>query len=334
MSHPFSPSEPAAAATAEAAPAPDAPSRADDLTFAQFQTAVSQSFVPLRVTSRDAEGFHGSVAQTSVHDISFSRVQATEHTVERTEELIRKAPRQYFKVSLQLEGHSVLQQGDVPVELQPGDLAIYDTSRPYTLTFDSPFVVMVVQLPHDKLDIPPAIARHMTGVRVAGDTGLGRVVSPFLATIGANFEQLQGPAGMRLAQNAIDLIETLFAHELDVAKAAADPHTALIRRIRDYIDGKLGSADLTPSTIAADNFISTRHLHGLFHEQGTTVSAYVRSRRLEQCYLNLSNPLLLDTPIAAIGLRWGFSDAAHFSRVFKSAYGESPRDVRARALAR
>ncbi|MEV8610809.1 helix-turn-helix domain-containing protein [Amycolatopsis sp. NPDC051373] len=33
-------------------------------------------------------------------------------------------------------------------------------------------------------------------------------------------------------------------------------------------------------------------------------------------------------PIAAIGRRWGFSDAAHFSRLFRSTYGRSPREYR------
>ena len=30
--------------------------------------------------------------------------------------------------------------------------------------------------------------------------------------------------------------------------------------------------------------------------------------------------------MAAIGARWGYPDPAHFSRLFKSVYGVSPRD--------
>lgn len=302
------------------------------LDFAAFQTAVSASFVPLRVTSSVADRFRGSITQSTTAGVSFTDVRADAHVVERTPELIAASKRRFFKISLQLEGRSSLAQQGRTVELQPGDLAIYDTAVPYVLTFDSPFRVMVIQLPHDKLELPGDLVREMTAVRLEGSEGLGRVVSPFLATLGANIEQLRGPAGMRLAQNAIDLLQTLFAHELDVARVAADPHRALMQRIRDHIDAHLGDPSLSPSAIAAANYISTRHLHALFREQGSTVSSYVRSRRLEQCYLSLTNPAQLDTPIAAIGVRWGFSDAAHFSRVFKAAYGESPRVVRARAF--
>lgn len=303
------------------------------LSLAAFQSAVSASFVPLRVTSTLGDRFRGRITQSTVNGVSFTDVRAAAHVVTRTEELIRASKRNYFKISLKLEGHSSLEQAGRRVELQPGDLAIYDTSNPYTLSFDSPFRVMVIQLPHESLDIPPDLVRDMTAVRLAGSEGLGRVVSPFLATLGANIDQLRGPAGIRLAQNAIDLLQTLFAHELDVAKVAADPHRALVQGIRDFIDEHLGDPDLSPSVIAKMNYISTRHLHALFQEQGSTVSTYVRSRRLEKCYLMLTNPRHADMSISAIGLRWGFGDAAHFSRVFKAAYGESPKSVRAQAFA-
>lgn len=318
-------------ASPESAPPAAAPEGPEGLDLAAFQAAVSEGFVPLRVIAEHPD-FRGSLQQVTVGDVRFSAVWADPQTVERTAELIRRSPRDYFKISLQLEGTSSLQQDERRVVLEPGDLAVYDTSRPYTLRFERPFRVMVVMLPHDRLDIPREVLSRATAVRLSGSAGLGRLVSPFLATLGSNIEAMRGPAGVQLAHNAVQLLETLFAHELDLAHAAADPHRALMQRIRDHIDEHLGDPQLGPRSIAAANFISTRHLHALFREQRQTVSGYVRSRRLEQCYLALSNPLLADTPIASIGLRWGFTDAAHFSRVFKAAYGESPTSVRARAV--
>ncbi|RRJ88299.1 helix-turn-helix domain-containing protein [Gulosibacter macacae] len=304
----------------------------DVLDFAAFQTAVSRSFVPLKVASDVADTFRAMLTQASVHGVSFTDIRADAHTVQRTHDLIRLAPRQFYKISLQLEGHSWLEQGGRRIELEPGDLSIYDTAKPYTLSFDRRFRVMVVQLPHDRLRIPPGISDEVTAVRLAGSEGLGRVVSPFLATLGTNLSELQGPAGAKLAQNAIDLLDTLFATEFDLVKYAADPHRALLQRIRDDIDSRLEDPDLSPSTIASAAFISVRHLHNLFQDQGQTVASYVRTRRLERCYLDLTDPATFETPIAAIGSRWGFKDAAHFSRAFKTAYGESPSDVRRRAV--
>ncbi|MEV4179337.1 helix-turn-helix domain-containing protein [Nonomuraea sp. NPDC049709] len=59
-----------------------------------------------------------------------------------------------------------------------------------------------------------------------------------------------------------------------------------------------------------------------------TVSAWVRRRRLERCRQDLRDPAQQDRPVAAIGARWGFLSAAHFSRAFRDAYGVSPGESR------
>ena len=114
-------------------------------------------------------------------------------------------------------------------------------------------------------------------------------------------------------------------------RAASGTHDnrALVQRIRSHIDRNLASTDLSPASIASAHFISTRHLHGLFQEQGVTVSTWIRTRRLEQCRRDLLDPMLADRPVAAIAARWGFVDAAHFSRSFKTAFGISPSEYRA-----
>jgi AraC-like DNA-binding protein len=301
--------------------------------LAGFQRWVDASFVPLRVTSPLGETFRGRVAGVNVHGVGFTDVRGDPQLVERTPELISAATDHFYKISLQLEGASLLRQGGRSVELHPGDLAIYDTSRPYELEFTAPFRVLVIMLPHSRLAVPHGLASEFTAIRLAGSEGLGRVVSPFLATLGTNLQELRGPAGAKLAQNAVDLLDTLLANEFDLARYASDPHLSLLQQIRDRIDEHLGDPNLGPSSIAASAFISVRHLHNLFQDQGQTVASYIRTRRLERTYLDLTNPKQADESVASIGNRWGFKDPAHFSRAFKQAYGESPSEVRRQALA-
>lgn len=305
-------------------------SEQDWLTLAEFRAAVSRSFVPLQVTSTLGDEFRGSIRQASVGDVTFTVVVSDPHLVQRTPELIERSPRQFYKISLQLEGRSYLSQGGREIYLEPSDLAIYDTNKPYTLRFDAPFRVVVIQLPHERFDVPAHVAAHLTAVRLAGADGLGRVVSPFLTTLAADLGQLEGPAGHRLVANGIDLLKLLFAHQADAAKAATDPNWALLQRIRDHIDANLDDGELSPTSIAEATFISTRHLHNLFQKNNMTVSTYVRTRRLEKCYLDLTDPLRADEPVSSVGSRWGFTDAAHFSRVFKATYGETPSAARTR----
>ena len=58
------------------------------------------------------------------------------------------------------------------------------------------------------------------------------------------------------------------------------------------------------------------------------MSTWIRTRRLEQCRRDLHDPAFADRPVSAVAAQWGFVDAAHFSRVFKAAFGVSPSEFR------
>lgn len=297
--------------------------------ISDFRAAVNDSFVPLQVSSTHPDRFRGMIRGAGIDEVHVSDVRASSHVVERTPELIARGDRPYFKVSLMLAGTGLLIQDDREAVLSPGDLAVYDTSRPYSLVFDQDFRTMVVMFPRHLLTLPPDMVGQLTAVRISGSEGLGSVVAPYLTQLAGNLDQLAGSTGARLAHSALDLVATVFARELGLDGESADPHRALMQRIRGHIDRNLASTDLGPASIAAAHFISTRHLHGLFQEQGTTVSTWIRTRRLEQCRRDLVDPILADRPVAAIAARWGFVDAAHFSRAFKSTYGVSPSEFRA-----
>ncbi|AHH99354.1 helix-turn-helix domain-containing protein [Kutzneria viridogrisea] len=301
------------------------------LDFTGFRSAVSQSFVPLQVTSEHREQFRGRIRSGGADEVQLSEITASAHMVTRTPELIAKADRRYYKLSLILSGTGLLAQDRREAVLRPGDVALYDTSRPYSLMFEEDFSTLVVMLPQQSLDLPADLLAQLTAVRISGRRGVANVVVPFLAQLGGNLEQLHGPAGVRLAHSTVDLVSTLFAAELDLARDNGNPHRELVRRIHGYIDTNLSAPDLGPAQIAAAHYISTRHLHGLFQEQGATVSGWIRTRRLEHCRRDLLDPLHAARPVAAIAARWGFMDAAHFSRVFRAAFGRSPSELRAAA---
>ncbi|WP_282846250.1 helix-turn-helix domain-containing protein [Microbacterium oxydans] len=297
--------------------------------ISDFRAAVSESFVPLQVSTAGPDHFRGVIRGASVDEVHVTEVRATSHIVERTPELIARSDRSYFKLSLMLAGTGLLIQDDREAVLQAGDLAVYDTDRPYSLVFDEGFRTMVVMFPKHLLSLPPDVVGQLTAVRISGQEGLGGMVVPYLTQLAGNLDQLAGATGARLAHSALDLVSTVFTRELGLDGVSADPHRALVQRIRSHIDRNLASTDLGPASIASAHFISTRHLHGLFQEQGVTVSTWIRTRRLEQCRRDLLDPMLADRPVAAIAARWGFIDAAHFSRAFKSAFGISPSEYRA-----
>ncbi|GAB2742064.1 helix-turn-helix domain-containing protein [Salinifilum aidingensis] len=299
--------------------------------FSAFREAVSASFVPLQVTTGSTESFRGRLRSRDIDSLHVSEVAATPHVVERTPELIARSDRHYYKLSLLLSGSGLLVQDDREARLQPGDIAIYDTQRPYSLVFGEDFRTLVLMFGKNLVDIPPGMLSQLTAVRMSGENGVGSMIAPFLARLVDNLEELDGGTGARVAHHTLGLITTLYARELDPGHAAEHPRHGLMRRVRAYIDAHLASPDLGPARIAAAHYVSTRHLHNVFKEHGTTVAGWIRERRLHRCRRELCDPVHADRPVAAIAARWGFPDAAHFSRVFKAEFGHPPSQARARA---
>ncbi|GAA2043616.1 helix-turn-helix domain-containing protein [Agromyces tropicus] len=313
-------------------PAPAVDTSELPLDFAEFSALVSRAFVPLRVRSDHPDEFRGEIRAAEGDDVHLSVVTAAGHEIHRTPELVARSEHRCFKLGLQLSGTGLLIQDRREAVLRPGDLTIYDTDAPYTLVFEEAFSTLVLMVPHRMLELPTDAVRGMTAATIDGDHGLARVVARFLGELSGDLDQLRGPIGCRLARNAVDLVTTLYARELDVARDADRPHRAMLRRVQAWADARLGDPDLSPAAIASAHYISTRHLHAIFHEEGLTVSSWIRSRRLDRCRRELADPLAAGRPVARVAARWGFADAAHFSRAFRAEFGEPPSAVRSRAV--
>ncbi|WBB82533.1 helix-turn-helix domain-containing protein [Micromonospora sp. WMMD882] len=83
--------------------------------------------------------------------------------------------------------------------------------------------------------------------------------------------------------------------------------------------------------MAAAHAVSPRYLHGLFEQQGLTVAGWIRRSRLERCRHDLADPRQRRRTVQAIAARWGFTSDAHFSRLFRAAYGVTPGEYRRQA---
>ncbi len=298
-------------------------------TLGAFRNIVSSSFVPLRITSERSEPFTARLCSADADNVVFTEVTARPHLVERTAETIASGGSGFYKVSLLLAGTSILVQDGREVVMRPGDLSIYDTSRPYSLLFGEEFRNLIMMFPKDRLEVPVPFTEQLTAVSLGQQhSGLAPVVTAFLSQFPAQLVHLGDRVRTKLAHTSLDLLNTMFSSILDADPVQRDPHQMLLQKIYAHIDRNLASTDLSPGSIAAAHYISTRHLHALFRQADTTVSTWIRERRLERCRTDLLDPVLADRTISAIASRWGFTDAAHFSRVFKTAYGVSPSELR------
>jgi AraC-like DNA-binding protein len=303
--------------------------------FDYWNDAVSSTFVPLECRTNVTDVFRGELINITLGDVQLTRVSAAPHRVQRTRRTIGRNDPGLLKVALQMRGTGRISQDGHEAKLEPGDLALYDTTRPYTLTYDDnrSFETFVLMFPDQLLGLPRDSVRAVTAQRVSGQDGLGALVSPFLGHLAESMSQ-DGPVlSSRLAHNVISLLETLYRDRLDLGVAEPERvSTARLLAIQRWLDRHLDDPELTPEAIAAAHHISLRYLHRLFAAEGSSVSRWVKDRRLEGCRRDLADPALVRFSVAALAARWGLLDAAGFSRSFRSAYGLSPREYRMRAL--
>lgn len=302
----------------------------ESTSFDAFREAVSSTFVPLLAEPGDAGTFHGRVTHTELGSLLLAEVAAGPHVIGRSSRLIRRADPECYKLSLQVAGRGVLTQDGQQAVLAPGDLVLYDTSRPYELRFDGAFQMIVLMFSRSLLQVPEPSVRTLAGRRLPGDHGLAGLVGPFVAGLARQAGRCAVGANLALSDAVLDMLAAALADELGAGAAAANgPRQALLlRRIKSYIEDELADPDLGPAGIAAAHHISPRYLRKLFEGEGDSVARWIRSRRLEHCRRDLGRADLGDRSVSAIAARWGFADAAHFSRLFKATYGRSPREYR------
>jgi len=101
------------------------------------------------------------------------------------------------------------------------------------------------------------------------------------------------------------------------------------RNVREFIDGSLESK-IRLQDCADTVRLSVRHFSNVFKVTfGTTVTAYIRRRRVERAQQLM---LLSKEPLSQVALACGFSDQAHYGRVFRDVVGMSPNAWRRRNM--
>ena len=268
---------------------------------------------------------------TSLGRVGAFRVAGTPQIVRRTTSSIAIAPADPLKVCIQQTGRAVVHQGDVEVELRPGELALYDTGRPYDLRLEGNWTCWVMTIPRDALNMPGNVVKAAMTRSFRADTGPGAVLAhlidsslpPRAVDMGSGADQL-GEAGV-----------LLMASLLRIAGDADPPADDVLRtQVLAHLGAHLGDPDLSHASVAAAHGMSPRSLHRLFQDEPHTVSETIRAMRLDTIRAELVDPMSSRRSTMAIASRWGFQDPAHFTRAFRARFGATPAALRREAAAR
>ena len=281
--------------------------------------------------SHTCDHFHGEITDQQLGALRLSRVDSNKQLVQRSPRQIARSSDDCFLLSLQIKGHGrVLQDGRAAL-LGPGDFALYDSTRRYTLAFDDEFSQLVLKTPRALLSERLARAEDCTALAVSGSSGMGRVAADLLRTIAREAPTLHPHEIERMADAVIDVFAVAFGQSPVARPVSRRSHgAAQLLRIKLYIEDHLRDPELTPEQVARANGISARYLSKLFEAAGTSAGRFIWEQRLARIERDLRCASHAARSISEIAFGWGFNDMSHFSRAFKAHYGDCPRSYRSR----
>ncbi|QRO00966.1 transcriptional regulator FeaR [Archangium violaceum] len=301
--------------------------------FDFWHEVVCQRFVPLDTRRQESGPFLGRLEATAMSGLVVTDIVADPQQVVRSRQSIASSDPELLMVCLHLDGEGAVEQDERLARLSPGDLVLFDSTRPYRLLFDSRFRQLVFHFPRQRLLPRLADPCAVTAVRVDGRGGVGRLAADFLRSLGEQAGALDARSAPAIFEQVMGLLSLAFGAPLAPEEEPASPaHLARLKRIQAYIEEHLSEPELSPADLAAAHHVSVRYLHRLFELAGCSVGDWLRERRLVRCAESLADPRQRGRGVSEVAFAWGFNDASHFSRAFKQRFGVSPREYRERAL--
>ena len=289
-----------------------------------WRGAVGEALLRFDVDCPRPRGFRGSVSRRRLGETSLIAMTSRPHRAVRTAEHISPGPAEYL-LSVQLAGSATFAQDGRRCRVGPGDMVFYDSTRPVEITSGEGYRSLCFRF-------PTAGAGCRAGDLTATTLPAARGLTPALAGLLTGLHEALGTgsrpdAVVATARHAAELARTMFDDELarrGLGRHGLGSHAELRDRIDRHIDEHLAEPDLSPRTVAAALFVSTRHLHAVCAEDGRSVARTIRERRLHRCLEDLADPSRAAVPVSAIALRWGFANATRFGQLVKGATGRTP----------
>ena len=302
-----------------------------------FNTLVSDTFFPMSCEPNgEYEGnFHAEIKSQQLQQVGLAAIKSSPLDVYRRPSEIARATEAVYLVKVQVNGESLIRQRGREAHLQPGDFAMCLSSEPYELHFSGDYAQLILSVPQSLLDECVRFPEQHLGVRMDSQVGVNGLFSHFVTMLGSRMDQLDGVLAQRLEANVIDLLSTTLGHAQETQKRevlGAGVKWEYLQRIKAFIRSHLCDEKLTPAMVAEHHAISTRYLHMLFSEEVESVSRFIQRLRLESCQSALADTAFAAYSVSEIAYRFGFNDASHFSRVFKTQFGETPASFRKQSL--
>lgn len=249
--------------------------------------------------------------------------------VARTERLIEASSETAFLFAMGLRGSALLFQEGREAKISENTIVLVDSRRSYELEVPEEMEAIWLKIPRRIVEQRLAAHKHCLGRTLSTNVGLGHVAGQMISACLRSSADLQNDDGQLLADHLIDLVTAAFRSLTpDSATSKTSYARHFLERIQHFIYENIENPDLGPAVISKKFKISDRYLRYLFASEGTTLTHWMLTRRLENCRRTLIRRQNAHLSISEIALSSGFSNVSSFNRSFKEYFGVTPSDAR------
>ena len=258
----------------------------------------------------------------SLGDVGLSRLRTEPVQYERQKHHISSTTEEQYLITIPLRAPVEFRQLGREVRCDPGGFILERGDEPYSFSYGSGNDLCVLKVAKSQLSDRLRDPDRFCALVFDGRAGLGGLFTTMVQQV----EQIgEDQVGTVLGRHLIELL-ALSLEQRSNAGGGSAVRAAHLSRAQDVIRRNLSNPDLSPTMVAEACKISKRYLHELFADVNCTVAQQIREQRLiaARDLLQMPSP----GPLSDIAYRFGFSDQAQFSRLFKAMFGQTPSSYR------
>jgi len=293
-----------------------------------LREVIGREYADVEITPPAGGVLFNEMLITPWNELQLSSIRSNAITLERPSREPRLNSQDAYFAVLLLSGVYRLQQDGREAQLRPGDLVLYDATRPHRIDCPQPFRKLIMSIPRRLLQARLAGVEQCTARTIHGRAGIGAVATGLLRSAVRHRETLQVQEFTSLAEPCLDLAVLAVQSVRPQRPGLQRARTAAVQRVKAFVERHLGDAALDAAGIATGVGLSARYINDVLGDEGQSLMRYVWQRRLERCRQEMLAPQQASVSISAIAYRWGFNELSHFSRAFRSRYGMAPLHYR------
>lgn len=295
-----------------------------------FHAAMMSASVPSRVEHEDPDGdVHARMDFWQLGTPDLFRNEGSGIRLVRTPKHVRIGGPERLALAVQLTGSGVFGQGGVDRRIRTGELMLVDLTAPYDFAWRGLGASQAFQIDYADLGLSVETIRA-AAARLPSSPLYDLALNHLTALPGVLASLNDSPSAAMVGEATTQLVRALLTSAADDGTAPPAMADVLFSRITWYLRRHLRDPTLGPAQIAAAHNVSVRYLYKLFAEHHRSLEQWLITERLKGAARQLAEPGSRNLPIAVVAARWGFDDAGHFTRRFRTAYGMTPREWRGR----